>query len=59
LADAEIGKLSDAELDELERLLEESDPHLYAASRRQVMPADGHRRMFVHQGITDYGGNYR
>lgn len=30
-ADAEIGNLSDAELDELEQLLEVNDPDLYAA----------------------------
>src|SRR6266702_1126571 len=40
-ADAEIGNLSDNELDELERLLEESDPDLYAAiTGNKVLPAD-------------------
>lgn len=40
-ADAEIGNLSDAGLDELERLLEVNDPDLYAAiTGDKVLPAD-------------------
>ncbi|KJC37773.1 succinate dehydrogenase assembly factor 2 [Bradyrhizobium sp. LTSP857] len=47
-ADAEIGKLSDAELDELERLLEESDPDLYAAIiGDKVLPADATDALFA------------
>mgnify|MGYP000184470772 CR=1 FL=1 len=37
-ADAEITKLSDAELDELERLLEVPDPDLYAALAGDTVP---------------------
>ena len=40
-ADAEIGNLSEAELDQLEILLEVNDPDLYAAiSGDKVLPAD-------------------
>jgi antitoxin CptB len=40
-ADAEIGSLSDAELTELERLIEVNDPDLYAAiTGDKVLPAD-------------------
>ena len=40
-ADAEIANLSDAELTELENLLEESDPDLYAAiTGDTVLPPD-------------------
>jgi antitoxin CptB len=40
-ADAEIGNLSDAELTELERLIEVNDPDLYAAvTGDKVLPAD-------------------
>ena len=40
-ADAEIGNLSDAELTELEGLLEVSDPDLYAAiTGDKVLPAE-------------------
>ena len=40
-ADAEIGNLSDAELTELETLLEVNDPDLYAAiTGDKVLPAD-------------------
>ncbi|WP_369723627.1 MULTISPECIES: succinate dehydrogenase assembly factor 2 [unclassified Bradyrhizobium] len=40
-ADAEIGNLSENDLEELERLLEESDPDLYAAIiGDKVLPAD-------------------
>jgi antitoxin CptB len=40
-ADAEIANLSDAELTELETLLEESDPDLYAAiTGDKTLPAD-------------------
>jgi antitoxin CptB len=40
-ADSEIGNLSDAELGELERLLEVNDPDLYAAiTGDKVLPAD-------------------
>ena len=47
-ADAEIGNLSDAELDELERLLEESDPDLYAAIiGDKVLPADATGALFA------------
>jgi antitoxin CptB len=47
-ADAEIGNLSDAELDELERLLEESDPDLYAAiTGDKVLPAEATGALFV------------
>lgn len=40
-ADAEIGNLSDAELTELETLLEVNDPDLYAAiTGDKVLPPD-------------------
>lgn len=40
-ADAEIGKLSDTELTELETLLDVNDPDLYAAiTGDKVLPAD-------------------
>jgi antitoxin CptB len=40
--------LSDDELDELERLLEESDPDLYAAiTGDKVLPADATGPLFV------------
>ncbi|WFU21084.1 succinate dehydrogenase assembly factor 2 [Bradyrhizobium sp. CB1717] len=40
-ADAEIANLSDAELDQLEALLEVNDPDLYAAvTGDKVLPAD-------------------
>lgn len=40
-ADAEIGKLSDTELTELETLLEVNDPDLYAAiTGDKVLPTD-------------------
>ena len=40
-ADAEIGNLSENDLEELERLLEESDPDLYAAiTGDKVLPAE-------------------
>ena len=39
-ADAEIGNLTDAELSELERLIEVNDPDLYAAvTGDKVLPA--------------------
>ena len=40
-ADAEIGSLSERELDELERLIEVSDPDLYAAvTGEKLLPTD-------------------
>lgn len=40
-ADAEIGNLSEAEMTELERLMEVPDPDLYAAiTGDKVLPAD-------------------
>jgi antitoxin CptB len=40
-ADAQIGSLGDAELDQLERLLEVNDPDLYAAiTGDKVLPAE-------------------
>ncbi|WGD48541.1 succinate dehydrogenase assembly factor 2 [Bradyrhizobium sp. CB1650] len=47
-ADAEIGNLSDAELTELERLLEVPDPDLYAAiTGDKVLPGDVGGALFV------------
>ena len=47
-ADAEIGNLSDAELDELEGLLEVNDPDLYAAiTGDKVLPADVTGALFI------------
>jgi antitoxin CptB len=40
-ADAEIGHLTDAELDELERILEANDPDLYAAISGDREPPAG------------------
>lgn len=47
-ADAEIGNLSDAELNELENLLEVNDPDLYAAvTSDKVLPADVTGTLFL------------
>ncbi|MGT2438541.1 FAD assembly factor SdhE [Bradyrhizobium betae] len=47
-ADAEIGNLSEAELTELETLLEESDPDLYAAiTGDKVLPAVANLTLFA------------
>lgn len=47
-ADAEIGSLSDAELDELETILEVNDPDLYAAiSGDKELPVGGAGALFA------------
>lgn len=47
-ADAEIGNLSETELDELENLLEVNDPDLYAAvTGDKVLPADVTGALFL------------